>query len=110
MGLQLENIVSRLSKKLEGRISHCIDSYEKIGTDWGHINKIKRGNKPSWIDKASRQWVAASNPTIVAKDSNVLNREVQKLLEKGVISMIGQVQGHYVSSYFAVPKSKRFPD
>ena len=109
-GLQPETTVSRLSKKLGGGLAHCEDSYEKIGTDWGHIDIIRRGYKATWIGKTYRQRVAACNPTISAKASNALNVEVQGLLKKGAIPKVGQVQGQYVSSYFAVPKSKRVTD
>ena len=54
--------------------------------------------------------VAACNPTIPIKACNILNTEVVRLLEKEVICEVGQVQGEYVSSYFAVPKSKRSPE
>ena len=36
--------------------------------------------------------------------------QVFGLLEKGAIHEVGLVQGQYVSSYFAVPKSKRVSD
>ena len=45
--LQPETIRSRLSMQLGGRISHCVDSYEKIDTDWSHIYILRRGYKPS---------------------------------------------------------------
>ena len=72
-GLQPETMVSRLSKKLGGRLAHCEDSYEKIGTDWGHIDIIRRGYKPTWIGKAPRQRIVAHNPSISAKASNFQN-------------------------------------
>ena len=36
---------------------------------------------------------------------NVLDTEVTGLLEKGAICEVSRVQGEYVISYFAVPKS-----
>ena len=65
-GLQPEIIVSRLSDQLGGRIAHNVDSYEKIDTQWNKINILLRGYKLSWISKAPRQRVTASNPTIFA--------------------------------------------
>ena len=59
---------------------------------------------------APQQRVAACNPTISTKASNVLDTEVAGFLEKEVICEVGRVQGEYVSSYFAVPKSKRSPE
>ena len=69
-----------------------------------------RGYKPSWISKVPRHRAAASNPTIFALASNILNMEVQGLLKKGAICKVGQIPGQYVSSYFTIPKSKRSPD
>ena len=48
MGLHLETIVSRLSKKLGGRIAYSEDSYRKIGTSEKHIDIIRKGYKPYW--------------------------------------------------------------
>ena len=64
----------------------------------------------TWDKHAPWQRVATCNPTISTKASNVLNTEVTGLLKKGAICEVGPVQGQYVSSYFAVPKSKRSPD
>ena len=87
-----------------------MDSYEKIGTQWSQIAILKRGYKPSWIGKAPRQRAAACNLTLSALASNILDTKAQGLLEKGAICKVEQVQGQYVSSYFALPKSKRYPD
>ena len=102
MGLQPETIVSRLSLKLGGRLAHCEDSYRKIGPSEDHID-IRKGYKPIWMKSAPQQSVAAINPTISTKAPN-------GLLMKGAIYEVGQVQGEYVSSYFAVLKSFRSPD
>ena len=107
MGLHPETIVSRLSKKLGGRLAYSEDSYRTIDTSEKHINIIRDGYKPSWKEHAPRQRVAPSNPTIATKALNILNTEVTGLLEKGAIRELGMVQGQYVSSYFTVPKSKR---
>ena len=109
MGLHPETIVSRLSKKLGGRIAYSEDSYRTIGTSEKHIDIIRKGYKPTWDKYAPRQRIAPSNPTISTKASNVLDTEVTGLLKKGAICEVGPVQGQYVSSYFAVPKSKRVP-
>ena len=92
------------------KISHCVESYEEIGTDWDHINLLKRGYKPSWIGKAPTQSAAARNLTLSALASNIHDMKAQGLLEKGAICKVEQIQGQYVSSYFALPKSKRYPD
>ena len=109
MGLHPETIVSRISKKLGGRIAYSEDSYRTIGTSEKHIDIIRNGYKPTWDKLAPWQRVAPSNPTISLKASNVLDTEVARLLDKGAICEVGPVQGQYVSSYFAVPKSKQSP-
>ena len=110
MGLHPETIVSRLSKKLGGRLAYSEDSYRTIGASEGHIDIIRKGYKPTWDKRAPRQRVTPSNPTISTKASNVLDTEVVGLLEKGAIHEVGLLQGQYVSSYLAVPKSKYTPD
>ena len=55
------------------------------------------------MKSAPQQGVAAINTTISTKAPN-------GLLMKGAIYEVGRVQGEYVSSFFAVPKSKRSPD
>ena len=107
MGLRPKTIVSRLSKKLGGRLAYSEDSYRKIGASEGHIDIIRKGYKPSWDKHAPRQRVASCNLTISTKASNVLDTEVTGLLENGAIPEVSPVQGHYVSSYSTVPKSKR---
>ena len=89
MDLQLETIVSRLSLKLRGRLDHCKDSYRKIGASEGCIDIIRIGYKPTWIKSAPQQRVAAPNPTISTKASNVLDTEVAGLLKKGAICEVG---------------------
>ena len=93
MGLHPETIVSRLSKKLGGRLAYSEDSNRTIGTSERHINVIRKGYKPTWDKYAPWQRVAPSNPTISTKASNILNTEVAGLLEKGAICEVGPVQG-----------------
>ena len=110
MGLQPETIVSRLSLKLGGRLAHCEDSYRTIGTRRIHLDTLKSGYKPPWVWVAPWQRVVPHNPVVSQKASDVLNVEVQGLLGKGAIREVSPVTSQYVSSYFAVPKSKRSPD
>ena len=105
--LHLETIVSRVSKKLDGKLAYSGDSYRTIGTSEGHIDIIRKGYKPTWDKHAPRQRVAPSNPTISTKASNIFDTDVAGLLEKGAICELGPVQRQYVGTYFPVPKSKR---
>merc|ERR1712090_68515 len=53
----------------------------------------------------------APAPLVVSYDTAVvLDKEVQGLLAKAAIKEVAPVLGQLVSSYFAVPKSKRTPD
>ena len=50
-------------------------------------------------------------PPVVSDDAAaVLDKEVLELLAKAAIKEVAPVLGQFVSSYFAVPKSKRVPD
>ena len=93
MGLHLETIVSRLSKKLGGRNPYSEDSYRTIGASEKDIDIIRRGYKPPWKECAPQQRVTPSNPTVSLKASNVLDTEVAGLLKKGAIREVGPVQG-----------------
>ena len=110
MGLHPDTIVSRLSKKLGGRIAYSEDSYRIIGANEKHINIIRNGYKPPWKERTPRQRIAQTNPTVSLKALNVIDTEVAGLLEKGAIREVGPVPGQYVSSYFAVPEFKSSPD
>ena len=93
MGLHWETIVSRLSKKRGGRLAYSEDSYRTIGTSEEHIDIIRKGYKPTWDKCAPWQRVTPSNPAISTKASNVPDKEVARLLEKGTIREVGLVQG-----------------
>ena len=62
------------------------------------------------VKLAPRQRVAPRNPVISTKASSVLDKEVIELLKKEAIHKVSPVPGQYVSTYFAVPKSKRVLD
>ena len=109
-GLRPETIVSRLSWKLGGRLAHCIDSYRTIGAQRIHLDMLRNGYAPPWLKRAPWQKDAHRNPRVSQKAADVLDVEVQGLLEKGAIVETSPVLGQFVSSYFAVPKSKRVPD
>ena len=46
-GLSPETIVSKLSKKLGGRLAYSEDSYRVIGANEKHVDIIRRGYKPT---------------------------------------------------------------
>ena len=71
---------------------------------------MRNGYKPPWICCTPQQRTTPPNPKVFLKASNVLDTEVFGLLDKGAIREVSPVPGEYVSSYFAIPKSKRSPD
>ena len=93
-----------------GRLAHSEDSYRRIGAQESCLDIVRRGYKPSWVRKVPRQRIAPRNPVTSEKAAKVLDVEVTGLLEKGAIREVSQVQGQYVSTFFAVPKSKITPD
>ena len=108
--LRPDTIVTRLKEQLGGRLAHNADSYEKIGANRWSLGVIRKGYKPAWIKRAPVQRVAPRNPAVSPTAAQVLDKEVQGLLDKGAIHEVEPVPGQYVSSYFAVPKSKRSPN
>ena len=56
------------------------------------------------------QGKALASPNVSDDAAAVLDKEVLDLLAKAAIKEVALVLGQFVSSYFAVPKSKRVPD
>ena len=73
-GLSPETIVSKLSKKLGGRLVYSKDSCRAIGANEKHIDIIRRGYKRNWDKLAPQQRVAPHNPVISTKASLVLDK------------------------------------
>ena len=68
------------------------------------------GYNPNFLKKQSLQRKAPASPNVSDDAAAVLDKEVQDLLAKAAIKEVAPVLGQFVSSYFAVPKSKRVPD
>merc|ERR1712105_438381 len=66
--------------------------------------------RPTFLRKPPVQGRAPAPPNVSEDAAAVLDKEVQGLLAKAAIKEVAPVLGQYVSSYFAVPKSKRTPD
>ena len=56
------------------------------------------------------QRKAPASPNVSDDAATVIYKEVLDLLAKAAIKEVAPVLGQFVSSYFAVPKSKRVPD
>ena len=68
------------------------------------------GYKPNFLKKPPVQRKALASPNDSDDGAAVLDKQVSELLVKAAIKEVALVQGQFVSSYFAVPKSKRVPD
>ena len=65
---------------------------------------------PAFLQKPPVQRKALASPKVSVDAAAVLDKEVNDLLAKAAIKEVALVHGQFVSSYFAVPKSKRVPD
>ena len=110
-GFKPEYISSALASPIGGRLSHAIDSYRNIKSDARIIQILKSGYQIPFKFRTPVQVRSQKTPqpaTIAAR--TVLDEEVQGLISKNAVKVVQPVHGQYVSSYFAVPKSKRSPD
>ena len=94
-----------------GRLSHALDSYRIVTDDARVLQILKMGYKIPFRSRAPIQKSSQKTP-LPATDAarKVLDDEVQGLIAKNAVKVGKPVLGQYVSSYFAVPKSKRSPD
>ena len=110
-GFKPEYICSALASPIGGRLSHAIDCYRNIKSDARIIQILKSGYQIPFKFRSPVQVRSQKTPppaTIAAR--TVLDEEVQGLISKNAVKVVQPVHGQYVSSYFAVPKSKRSPD
>ena len=110
-GFKPELICSALEAPIGGRLSHALDSYRIVTDDARVLQILKRGYKIPFRFRAPIQKSSQKTP-LPATDAamKVLDDEVQGLIAKNAVKVVQPVLGQYVSSYFAVPKSKRSPD
>ena len=110
-GFKPEFISSALASPIGGRLSHAIDYYRNIESDARIIQILKTGYEIPFKSRTPVQVRSQKTPqpaTIAARD--VLDEEVKGLISKNAVKVVQPVHGQYVSSYFAVPISKRSPD
>ena len=87
-----------------------MDSLGIIGADRWVRRTAAFGYRPIFLQKPPVQRKAPASPVVSDDAAAVLDKEVNDLLAKAAIKEVAPVLGQYVSSYFAVPKSKRVPD
>ena len=75
------------------------------------LNIFKKGYTIPFLHGAPKQKNIKKTPLPATEAARkVLDDEVQGLISKKAVKVVKPVLGQYVSSYFAVPKSKRSPD
>ena len=110
-GFKPEYISSALASPIGGRLRHAIDSYRNIKSDTRIIQILKTGYQIPFKFRTPVQVRSQKTPQpAMSAARTVLDDEVQGLISKNAVKVVQPVHGQYVSSYFAVPKSKRSPD
>ena len=110
-GFRPDLISSALSSPIGGRLSHAIDSYRNIGSDDRVSQIIRSGYKIPFRSRTPVQVRSQRTPSPATDTARmVLDEEVKGLIAKNAVKVVQPMHGQYVSSYFAVPKSKRSPD
>ena len=110
-GFKPEHICSALEAPIGSRLCHALDSYRIVTDDTRVLQNLESGYKIPFLFEAPTQKTSQKTP-LPATDAakQVLDYEVQGLIAKKAVKVVKPVLGQYVSSYFAVPKSKRSPD
>ena len=94
-----------------GRLQYAKDSYRIVADDARVLRIIRRGYKIPFKFRAPIQKSSQRTPLpAMSAARKVLDDEVQGLISKKAVKVVKPVLSQYVSSYFAVPKSKRSPD
>ena len=110
-GFKPEYISSALEAPIGGRLHHALDSYRKVTSDDRVLQILKKGYKIPFKFRAPIQKRSQRTPLPATSAARtVLDDEVKGLISKNAVKVVQPVHGQYVSSYFAVPKSKRSPD
>ena len=110
-GFKPEYISSALEAPIGGRLHHALDSYRKVTSDDRVLRILKKGYKIPFKFRAPLQKRSQRTPLPATSAARtVLDDEVKGLISKNAVKVVQPVHGQYVSSYFAVPKSKRSPD
>ena len=110
-GFKPEYISSALEAPIGGRLHNALDSYRKVTSDDRVLRILKKGYKIPFKFRAPLQKRSQRTPLPATSAARtVLDDKVKGLISKNAVKVVKPVHGQYVSSYFAVPKSKRSPD
>ena len=106
VGLCVDKLSDVDKLPIGGRISLFYDNWLKLScADW-ILSVVKDGYKIP-IKSLPHQLKVPSNPKVVDNAHKVLIDEANGLLLKEAVTIVDPLKGHYISSYFAVPKPKR---
>ena len=90
---------------LGGRLSRCIESWEKVTDSRWVRNVVSQGYKIPFKYPPVQKYVP-TNPVATGPAHDVLVAEAADLLLKEAVVTVNPVSGQYVSSYFAVTKPR----
>ena len=90
---------------LGGRLSRCIESWEKVTDSKWVRNVVSQGYKIPFKYPPDQKYVP-TNPVATGPAHDVLVAEAADLLLKEAVVTVNPVSGQYVSSYFAVTKPR----
>ena len=106
LGLVVDIIPKLDSMPLGGRLRHCYDNWTKVcGSNWV-LSVIRRGYRIPLIQLPNQRKIP-KNPTAFGSAHDVLVKEASDLKSKCAIKVVTPSRGHFISSYFAVPKPRK---
>ena len=101
---ELTLVVSKTQTVIQsaGRIKHHLEQWGKLTSD-PHILNIVRGCKIEF-DQPPYQWQPPSQPQFSLNEAETVDKEIAKLVLKGVLIKSSHEQGEYLSTVFLRPK------
>ena len=104
MSTEFTLVVSKTQTVIQsaGRIKHHLAQWGKLTSD-PHILNIVRGCKIEF-DQPPCQWQPPSHPQFSSNEAETVDKEVAKVVLKGVLIKSSHEQGEYLSTVFLRPK------
>ena len=106
-GLDISKILPLDAMPLGGRISKCVENWEKIVDNEWVLSVVREGYKIPLKSKPFQKSVPKNPKPKGQAAFDVLVKEAIDLKRKSAVTVVEHCQGEYVSSYFAVPKPHR---
>ena len=105
IGLSVSSILPLHSLVSGGRLIHCVAAWKTITENTWVRNVVRFGYRIPLRCKPVQHKIP-SNPSSTGDAHQVLVEEALGLLKKGAVREVKDVEGQYISSYFAVPKPR----